>query len=130
MAEKATLVTFREQFPEFSDTLDEEIERALFEAKLIHSFRPLATLYLTAHLLTFASMTDEGTPVTGGTNSVTTSQSRSAGPFTVTESSTNNSLTQVRDGIDRTIFTSTRYGQQFLTLEARSVEYAIAFRVV
>ena len=48
-----TVADFRTQFPEFAATTDAAIELALEEGLLLHSIRKLATLYASAHVLSY-----------------------------------------------------------------------------
>ena len=48
-----TVADFRTQFPEFAATPDGQIELALAEGLLLHSVRKLATLYASAHVLSY-----------------------------------------------------------------------------
>ena len=115
MAE-ATLAGFRSRFDEFSGTADGAVENALEEAKLIHDLLPLATLYLTAHLLTLNGQTTDGTAAGGEVSS------ESAGPLKVSYK------TQAESGQDA-FFTSTSYGQRYLQLERRTPRMVIGATV-
>ena len=115
----ATLEKFRDQFPEFPDTVasDAVVELALATAKVLHAVRELATLYLTAHLVVLAQDVDSGTVRN------TEATERKVGPLMVRY------ITQAETG-DEAFYTSTVYGKLFTTLEKRSPRVAIGARVV
>ena len=113
----ATLVDFRAQFPEFLSSIDVDVERVLTEALLIHSARPLATLFCAAHLLSFNKQ------VAAGSTPATETSMRKAGPLS------SSSITQAETGW-QAFFTSTPYGRRFLILEQRTARSGIGAMVV
>ena len=122
---EATLATFRTQFPEFTETTyaDEVVQRAMDEAETLHSVRPLATLFLTAHLLILNDRRKAGTGATGEISM------ERAGPMQISY------VTQAESpgfglGSREAFYTSTSYGQHFLTLEKRAHRHTIAATVV
>ena len=108
----ADLASFRAEFPEFSTTSDDAVNRFLALAKLIHTVREAATLYCTAHLLKLEQSREAG--------NVTSAEisSRGVGPMNASY------LTQAETGRE-SFFTSTSYGKIFLTLEKRSARASI-----
>ena len=112
-----TIASFQEQFPEFGDTPDATITRAIEKALVIHSRVVLATLYLTAHFVKIAQLTaDNKVPSTEV-------KSRGVGPLQASY------LTQAEDGSEA-FFTTTSYGRQFLALEKRTKRAQIGATVV
>ena len=114
---KATLADFRRQFPEFSETSDESVERALDEALHIHSSRILATIFCAAHLLTLDATAE------GGVQTSPEKKGAGAGSLRV------DYVTQAENGKEA-FFTSTNYGKRFLTLEKRNPRTGIGAMVV
>ena len=113
----ATLADFRDQFPEFNSSADDVVNRILAEALLIHSARPLATLFCAAHLLKYNEQ------VAAGSTPATETSMRKAGPLS------SSSITQATDGW-QAFFTSTPYGRRFLILEQRTARSGIGAMVV
>ena len=127
-----TIADFRARFPEFAATDDGHIEFALEEALLIHSIRKLATLYAAAHVLSFRLTAISGGGGSGGGSTVVTGQvsSRSVGPLreefsTHSGTTQNSSSNRGRSPEDIAYFSSTIYGQHFLSLEPRSARAGI-----
>ena len=128
-----TIAEFRAQFPEFAATDDGHIEFALEEALLIHSIRKLATLYCAAHVLSFRLTAISGGGGSGGGTTTVTGQleSRQVGPLRETFSTHSGTASGTRGGArarspeDIAYFSSTIYGQHFLSLEPRSARAGI-----
>lgn len=114
---KPSVADFAAAFPEFSvDSSD--VQGALDTACAIHSFKPLATLYLAAHLLVLASEDQAGPD--GGSGEVTS------------ETSVGNKLTQYKAMAEtggEVFFTRTSYGRTFLTLEKRTARHGLSVMV-
>lgn len=106
------LTRFREDFPEFSDVSDSEVERWLETAREIHSLSETATLHLAAHLLALSQEDSGG--VDDGAGVVT---AESIGPKSVSY------RTQAESGQD-VFFERTRYGRTFLVLERRATAFS------
>ena len=133
MAVIVTVSDFRAQFPEFASTADAIIGRALVEAKLLHNVRKLATLYAAAHVLSFRLASISGGGSGGGT--VTTGQvsRKKVGPLEIeytTHSGTTAFNNSSKSPEDIAYFSSTIYGQHFLSLEKRAPRTAIGAMVV
>ena len=130
-----TVADFRARFPEFAATNDVHIEFALEEALLIHSIRKLATLYVAAHVLSFRLTAIAGGGGSGGGTTTVTGQleSRQVGPLRETFSTHSGtasgggggSSARTRSPEDIAYFSSTIYGQHFLSLEPRTARAGI-----
>lgn len=118
MAAPPTLDAFRGEFPEFSTTVDAEVEAALDEAYQLHAIKPLATLYCAAHLL---AVGPEATGSPDGGSGVVMSES--IGPRRVAY------LTQAGDDERKVFYATSSYGRRFLNLESRTPRFVIAARV-
>ena len=133
-----TIADFRTRFPEFAATDDGHIEFAIEEALLIHSIRKLATLYCAAHVLSFRLTAISGGGGSGGGTTTVTGQleSRRVGPLqetfsthSGTASGTGGSSARTRSPEDIAYFSSTIYGQHFLSLEPRTARAGIGAMV-
>ena len=113
----ANLAGFRARFPEFSSSVDASVNFALAEAREIHNRSTLATLFLTAHLLSIDSSA-KGVGAGSGEGTM-----KKAGPLSATY------ITQAERGREAA-FTTSSYGKRFLVLEQRSPRSAIGAMVV
>ena len=129
-----TIADFRARFPEFAATDDGHIEFAIEEALLIHSIRKLATLYCAAHVLSFRLTAISGGGGSGGGTTTVTGQleSRQVGPLRETFSTHSGTASggsggnaRGRSPEDIAYFSSTIYGQHFLSLEPRTARAGI-----
>ena len=136
MAVTVTVADFRTQFPEFASTADGRIELALEEGKLLHNVRKLATLYASAHVLSFRLPTQDSPIAGGGGSTVVTGQvsRRRVGPleeeFSTHTGTASNAQSTRKSAEDLAYFSSTIYGQHFLALEGRSARSSIGGMVV
>lgn len=99
----ATVESFRERFPQFNGTAEDQVAFALAEAKAIHNIKSLATLFLTAHILTLDAQGG------GGQNQSGEATMKRAGPVSASY------ITQAERG-GEAFFTSTGYGKRYLNL--------------
>ena len=129
-----TVADFRTQFPEFAATTDAAIELALEEGLLLHSIRKLATLYASAHVLSYRLTAIAGGGGGGSTTVTGQVSRRRVGPleeeFSTHTGSTQGNATSRRSSEDIAYFSGTIYGQHFLALEARSPRATIGAIVV
>ena len=121
---------FNNQFPEFNSIDTPVIERALEEAKLIHGFRPLATLYVAAHIISLTPASSGGTGTGGDTTHSGHIVSEKVGPLTRQYASTQVQSKSEASSISQQDFMRTEYGRRFLTLERRSSQFIVAAKVV
>ena len=112
-----TLADFRLYLPQFTDTPDATVERALLIVQEIHSRSKLAAVYCAAHILTLEA--DDTDQPDGGHGEIS---SETIGPSETTY------VTQAEQGREA-FFTTTLYGRTFLTLEKRNPEHAFSARV-
>ena len=124
MAE-VTVADFKTRFPEFTQD-DGHIQLALDEALMIHAINPLATMYCTAHLLTRSA--EASKPGANGLEGRGEVASEGAGPFRIEYITQAESMGRGQGSRDA-YFTSTTYGQSFLTLEKRTPRSAIGAMV-
>ena len=120
MAE-VTVADFKTRFPEFTQD-DGHIQLALDEALMIHAINPLATMYCTAHILKRNADSAAGSDGRGEV------ASEGAGPFRIEYITQAESMGRGQGSRDA-YFTSTTYGQSFLTLEKRTPRSAIGAMV-
>ena len=119
MASNSNLDDFRNRFSEFSKKSDNEINRALEEARFINSVNSLATLYIAAHLLIRYQEIAAGT--LGATGAIKMDK---VGPMQST-------YTQlVKDGDIKADLAKTQYGVRALMLESRTPRSVIGAMVV
>ena len=116
MATVVDLAGFRLQFPEVPVSLadDDLVERCLVEAKLIHGFRPLATLYVAAHLVRTNPELTKGISPAGPVTM------DGGGPLKIGYQQVPKERTAFQE-----FFMRTEYGRRFLQLESRSPSFAI-----
>ena len=113
MAVEATRGAFRERFAEFASRSDADVDQARELALAIHTARPLATLYLMAHVLSL----DPATSVAGEVTMDWVGNVRAM------------YMAQAETG-DESFFTRTEYGRRYLVLARRSPTRTVAAVVV
>ena len=106
-----TLADFRARFPEFSATSDAAASLAIDDAKRHHALTAVGWLLCAAHLLALRSDTASVGGYDGGAGEVIT---ETMGPRTVEY------VPMAGEDPNRVFYTSTRYGREFLAVEART----------
>ena len=105
----ATLASFRERFPEFSESSDANVDLAISDALLIHRATARGTLFLAAHRLALKA---EATSKADGGSGIVSSET--IGPDKVDYE------TQADGDPERVYFASTYYGREFMLIESRT----------
>lgn len=118
----ADRAAFQEWFPgePFSGLEPAAIDRAIAEARQLHDWNEIATIYLAAHLL--AVDTEQGALQPDGGSGVV--QSEQIGPRRI------NYLTQAGEDERRAFYATTPWGRRFLALEDRTARVGIGATVV
>ncbi len=113
----ADLSAVREWLPEFASVSDADVNKALTEAKLIHTVEPLATIMVVGHLLWEESERAARRTARGETMDET------VGPMKGTYA------TMAKQGDRKARFSNSSYGRRFLTLESRIPRVAMGMVV-
>ena len=127
-----TLAGFRTQFPELPESVhnDRAVDLALEEARLIHGYRPLATLLIAAHILTLNAQVAVSVSAGGSAISRGKITSETSGPLKTTYQTTaSGGMTAGSSDSDAQSFIAyweqTLYGERFLVVERRSPRFTI-----
>ncbi len=105
------LPDFREQFPEFDAMSDADVSKYLDNAILIHAICPMATVYLSSHLVTI----DANTGIGGSGGSVDGGGIREV--ISEGAKSISSSFSKLaEDGSKDAFYTNTAYGRMYIVL--------------